>query len=100
MLPITQHRVFHIPHSLATIAAIAAVITALNWSAADEAGMGGELQATKDTATLPTGQAEADLPDADDSKPAREAASVECRYCAGSGLSGLLPLVLPGAPSR
>jgi len=100
MLPITQHRVFHIPHSLATIAAIAAVITALNWNRVDESETTGDLQTAKDTASFSAGQAEIEGSETEDSQAARKAADVACRHCGGTGLSGLLPLVLPGASTR
>lgn len=99
MLPITQHRVFHIPNSLATIAAIAAVITALSLGTADDPDMAGDLQSAKESATFSAGHADSDLPE-NDGKAARKAAEVQCRSCGDSGLSGLLPLVLPGNAAR
>lgn len=100
MLPITNHRVIHIPHSLATLAAIAAVVTALSWDRSDP-GAGresvqtatehGVIASRADTAGRETVQ--------DTGRQARdESGSGDC--ACGGGLSNLLPLVLPGAPHR
>jgi hypothetical protein len=100
MLPITQHRVFHISNSLATVAAIAAVMTALIWNNIDDAEMAGDLKAAKEAAVLSANRADTDPADEDDSQAAAKPANVDCRQCAGTGLSGLLPLVFPGSSLR
>ena len=94
MLPITNQRAFHIPHSLATVAAIVATIVALatplGW---DESGNpiadtdvgGSALDQVTSSSSL-----DADTP-ADPQKPA----STGGADCEPGVLSGLLPLVLP-----
>ncbi len=98
MLPITHQRVFHIPHSLATLAAIAALITALSWNPVDDAEPA-EMRAAGETSVISAGQAASAAPE-QVSESAEPPARVDCRSCAGTGLSNLLPLVLPGMSTR
>lgn len=92
MLPITKRRVIHVPHSLATLAAIVALVTAMGWNAAssdfaDRTATSPRAAAsperTADSATEP-------VTDADSASPGDRRPSV----------SGLLPLVLPSVPGR
>lgn len=89
MLPITNHRGFHIPHSLATAAAIVALVTALGWDASgtEAAGVESTGALSRVSSVAPT---EKDL--ADESAPAARPGRVDCEP---GVLSGLLPLVLP-----
>lgn len=96
MLPITHQRVFHIPHSLATLAAIAALVTALTWDRADDGTDAVELRAAGESSVLSAGATTETVSE----KAEQSAGSVECHRCSGSGLSNLLPLVLPGVSTR
>jgi len=90
MLPITNHRSFHVPHSLATAAAIVALVTAIGWNASGSESTDVE-RAADSLGRMTSTTVEHVEPAAD---PAVSAGS-------GSGdadsgvLSGLLPLVLP-----
>jgi len=90
MLPVTNHKAFHIPHSLATAAAIVALVTALGWSASDNESnaaqaAGGPLDQVTSVAT----------PDAKAPSDAPAASPTGGSDCEPDVLSGLLPLVLP-----
>lgn len=92
MLPLTSHKSFQIPHSLATVAAIAALITALGWeTSGDHAD---RIEASSHVAKRigATGAQE-------DRAPEDTAAGTErgncSRRCDRNSLSELLPLVLP-----
>jgi len=98
MLPITKHRVFHIPHSLATLAAIAAVMTALSWDRPDRIAQTGEARPAAEQAMI-AGGSDAAGPEPTPDAPEESGVS-DCSRCTGGGLSGLLPLVLPGASTR
>ncbi|HKL51929.1 MAG TPA: hypothetical protein VJ908_12250 [Wenzhouxiangellaceae bacterium] len=89
MLPITNHREFHIPHSLATAAAIIALVTAMGWDASDpSAAQAGEMNGLQQIETVRS--AEAEVPN--DTPGAARAGNSGCEP---GVLSGLLPLVLP-----
>lgn len=90
MLPITNHRTIHVPHSLATLAAIVALITALGWNSVD----GG--RPTADASGPAAGEAHTTVRGtATDDAESGGRASQDRPDGNGSGLSGLLPLVLP-----
>jgi hypothetical protein len=90
MLPITNQRAFHIPHSIATVAAIVGLITALSWDVSgDEAGEFGASGVSLDQATSVSAQETE--PSGEAPAPVR-AAGVESEP---GVFSGLLPLVLP-----
>ena len=89
MLPITNHRTVHVPHSLATLAAIAALVTALGWNSVE----GGSSTAE---APDPAREMQASLHEtATGDEEAGRASAGGSAERAGAGLSGLLPLVLP-----
>lgn len=90
MLPITNHKAFHIPHSLATAAAIVALVTALGWNASDSASAGPN--AAGSTLDQVTSVASRDAKAPGDTPASPPAAGTECEP---GVLSGLLPLVLP-----
>lgn len=93
MLPITHHRAFHVPHSLATVAAIAALVTALSWQPGKP-----EITAQGDTEAAESSEI------AVHSEPAPSESAAKPRrgggQAPGTALSDLLPLVLPGSPTR
>lgn len=91
MLPITNQRVIHVPHSLATLAAIVALITALSW--------------TSDPADADRTAATPDRPAPVEHAPKAPAEAGGTTARAGAGdearsVSGLLPLVLPSVTGR
>ncbi len=90
MLPITNHRGFHIPHSLATAAAIVALVTALSWDASERS------RAELDSAGATHDQVTTASQDGDEAadEPVRTARAGRTDHTPGA-LSGLLPLVLP-----
>ena len=89
MLPITNHRGFHVPHSLATAAAIVALVTALSWDFSDS-----EANALSDAGALePVATATSQVAESQDRPPAPARAGGT--KCEPGALSGLLPLVLP-----
>jgi hypothetical protein len=90
MLPITKRRVIHVPHSLATLAAIVALATALGWNAASS-------DVGDRTAASPSGAAPAERAADTASEPATSADSHRDRR---PSVSGLLPLVLPSVSGR
>jgi hypothetical protein len=97
MLPITNHRVIHVPHSLATLAAIVALITAIGWKSSAP-----DPERTAATPAQTVG-VERSADSAADS--ATESAANAARPASGSGeqrpsVSGLLPLVLPSISGR
>lgn len=90
MLPITNRRGIHIPHSLATAAAIVALLTALTWDASER--IGAEPQPTAGNVDLvaPVGRQ-----DSDAQSESAGAARSGAKNGETGALSGLLPLVLP-----
>jgi len=87
MLPITHHKSFHIPHSLALVAAAVALVAALGWHADQRAA---EQAAPTADAISAAGTPE----DAPDSEPAGQC--LPHGHCADSGRgTALFPLVLP-----
>lgn len=95
MLPITNHRGIHIPHSLATAAAIIALVTALGWDASDSDStvMEASRAPVEQIASLESRDAE--TPDGPTSTTGAGAGG---RDNESGILSGLLPLVLPSFP--
>ncbi|NKI34063.1 hypothetical protein HFP89_02635 [Wenzhouxiangella sp. XN79A] len=89
MLPITNHRVVHIPHSLAVGAAIVGLVVAMNWDRPQDAG------------EPPPAPAMVTLED-DSGRGLEPAAPGRDRDAPRSGelLPGFGPLVLPFAPGR
>ncbi|HMB38640.1 MAG TPA: hypothetical protein VKO85_06145 [Wenzhouxiangellaceae bacterium] len=88
MLPITNQRPFHIPHSIATIAAIVGLITALSW---DVSGDKTSRLSTADVyleEAIPVSAQEAEV-SGQAPAPARVGGTEPNTF------SGLLPLVLP-----
>ncbi|MEX0916423.1 MAG: hypothetical protein WD397_00185 [Wenzhouxiangellaceae bacterium] len=90
MLPITNRRGIHIPHSLATAAAIIALLTALSWDASER--IGAETQPTAGSVDL---VAPVSRQDSDAQGESAEAARSGAKNGETGVLSGLLPLVLP-----
>lgn len=91
MLPITNQRVIHVPHSLATLAAIVALVTALSWES-DPA----HADRTAAMPARPTPVEHApEAPTEATGTSARAGAGEEAR-----SVSGLLPLVLPSVTGR
>lgn len=90
MLPITNQRAFHIPHSIATVAAIVGLITALSWDVSGNEASGGDVAGISidHVASIPA-------QDADPTVEAHEPAGQGGREREPGVLSGLLPLVLP-----
>ncbi|HKL53327.1 MAG TPA: hypothetical protein VJ902_05165 [Wenzhouxiangellaceae bacterium] len=90
MLPITNQRSFHIPHSIATAAAIVGLITALSWDVSGNEVSGSSTEGVSlDQATSISAQEEKRAGEAP--VPAR-AGGAETEP---GVFSGLLPLVLP-----
>lgn len=97
MLPVTSHKSFHIPHSLATAAAIAALITALGWETS------GDDSTRIETSPIAATRAEAGMtpPQRTQHESATEDATARTGRgkCAGGcdrdSFSELLPLALP-----
>lgn len=89
MLPITNHRTIHVPHSLATLAAIVALITALGWNSID--GRRPAADASESAHEVRTAIRGTPTDDGE----SRGGAARDHADRNGSGLSGLLPLVLP-----
>lgn len=90
MLPITNHRAFQIPHSLATVAAIVALVTAVGWNASGSESIGSAVESgalDQFTSTAPQDAP----PPAETPGPTRTGGA----DCEPGVLSGLLPLVLP-----
>lgn len=99
MLPVTRHKGFHIPHSLATLAAIVAVITATSWEASrDDAVMA----RSSSTVAAPVDAAQTAEEKSDEEAPhsVRTSAPSCKRTCERDSLSELLPLVLPSILPR
>jgi len=97
MLPVTSHKSFHVPHSLATAAAIAALITALGWedSGGDRPAVAPGPQAEVTGARIQRPGDE--QPENDDAAARARAGTESCEAaCDRNSLSELLPLVLPG----
>ncbi|MBS3743516.1 MAG: hypothetical protein KGY48_04085 [Wenzhouxiangellaceae bacterium] len=97
MLPLTSHKSFQIPHSLATVAAIAALISALGWEASGNDSE--QIEASSHVATQ-IGFAGAKERHAQEDRatddPAAPAERENCpQGCGRNSLSELLPLVLP-----
>jgi len=97
MLPVTRHKSFHVPHSLATCAAIVALITAIGWQSSgdDISTVDASIEnETRVDAAQSQAQNEPDKPE----RSVRASASDCKRTCDGDSLSELLPLVLPRLP--
>lgn len=90
MLPITNRRGIHIPHSLATAAAIVALLTALGWDASEQIGAEAPSAADGMEQITVTSQ-----PDNDAQNEAAGGAHAGAGNGEAGALSGLLPLVLP-----
>jgi hypothetical protein len=91
MLPITSRRVIHVPHSLATLAAILALVTAMGWDFASS-----DIDRTA-ASPAPAGTLE------QASEPVAKTGDRTDRSDPGTGqrsVSGLLPLVLPSLSGR
>jgi len=86
MLPITNQRVVHVPHSLATLAALVALILALSWDT-DGAGRLGSAAEGDAAAPVTAPQTVSERREAEHDRE-------------GGTVSLLLPLVLPGGSSR
>lgn len=90
MLPITNQRAFHIPHSIATAAAVIGLIASLSWDVSDnDTAMPDAAGVTLDhvtSMTAPKAESPGEAP-----SPTRTGAT----EAEPGGFSGLLPLVLP-----
>lgn len=99
MLPITTHRSFHVPHTLAIAAALIAMIAAFGWNASAP-------KALAERETEQGIEAMAETGAGRDEVPEHGTASVPGRSgsCSNNGGCirdhGLFPLVLPALPSR
>lgn len=110
MLPVTAHKSFHIPHTLATLAAIVALITAMGWETS-----GDDIADLRASSARETRTEAAQAPAQQESRKAKRSVRVDTsadisadtsadtsnceRTCDRHSLYELLPLVLPG-PSR
>ncbi len=94
MLPITRHKSFQIPHSLATCAAIIALIAAMSWeTSADDIST--VRASSADESRIEAAQAQ-EQQSTDKPERSVRASAAECdQTCNGNSLSKLLPLVLP-----
>lgn len=90
MLPITNHREFHIPHSIATAAAILGLIAALGW---DVFGAGADPVIASGSTLEQVNSITAQEAEPANETPAPGRAVAD--DCEPGVLSGLLPLVLP-----
>jgi hypothetical protein len=90
MLPITKRRIIHVPHSLATLAAIVALATATGWNAAPS-------DVVERTGASPAAAVSAERAADSASEPATGTDSPGDRR---PSVSGLLPLVLPSVSGR
>lgn len=89
MLPITNHRVLHVPHSLAIGAAVVGLTVALSWDRPQATATESSVAASS-VITMEDGSSV----DKDTPSPGREDAGGR------EMLPGFGPLVLPFAPSR
>lgn len=90
MLPITNHREFHIPHSIATAAAILGLIAALGW---DVSGIDADpVESASGTLEQVNSITAQESEPADETPAPGRAVAGDCDP---GVLSGLLPLVLP-----
>lgn len=109
MLPITHHRIVHVPHSVALIAALVALIAALGLQEPEPVAPDSET-AVPQLATAPAEQDQDRIGDRDRAGTANvperprvpQSAPREPRPRARGGnlVSELIPLVLPGAADR
>lgn len=90
MLPITNHRAFHIPHSIATAAAILGLVAALGWDVSGPEV--DEMNAAGDTLERVGSIAAQDADTPEEAPAPRRAGGAETDP---GTFSGLLPLVLP-----
>jgi|GEM_PF-1964558 len=90
MLPITNQRAFQIPHSIATVAAIAGLITALSWDVSGDEASGLSTAGVSLDQTAPGSVQETEPAGETPAPPRVGGAETE-----SGAFSGLLPLVLP-----
>lgn len=90
MLPITNQRAFHIPHSIATAAAIIGLIAALTWDVSDNESTRPDAAGISLDHVTSISTQEAESP-GEVPSPARPGAT----DAEPGAFSGLLPLVLP-----
>jgi len=91
MLPISKRRTIRVPHSLATVAAVLALVTAVGWEATVQNEPETPAHATARDQVESTGQRDRETED--NRPPARRVSATDNNPGA---LSRLLPLVLPG----
>ncbi len=94
MLPITTHRSFHIPHTLAVAAALVALITAFGWTADAPETL---VEREPDIGIQSVVEAGADAGGAQTTAASRCGSRGRCLH---DHAQGLLPLVLPALPGR
>ncbi|MDT8448612.1 MAG: hypothetical protein RQ847_00425 [Wenzhouxiangellaceae bacterium] len=103
MLPITHHRIVHVPHGIALIAALVALIAALGWQKSEPVVPESQT-AVSQLATAPAEQDQdragtANVPETP-RVPQPAPHEPQPRGRGGNLISELIPLVLPGVPDH
>lgn len=92
MLPVTRHKLVHVPHSLATIAAVVGLVTAIALETPGDDPVSASVSSTPRSG-IDSARAQAEPDNAE--RSVRTSAS-ECKSaCERDSLAELLPLVLP-----
>ena len=104
MLPITTHRSFHVPHTLAVAAALAALIAAFGWSADQATLADAEVQTAELVADAEAGHDPETRHLQSNARTTADGSTGQGCGRSGSCLRehspGLFPFVLPALPSR
>ena len=95
MLPITNHRVLHVPHSLAVGAAIVGLFVALSW---DRPQIAEDPAMVRGATSITIEDDRGDAVDPLASRPSRDSGSSDAH--GREMLPGFGPLVLPLGPGR
>ena len=100
MLPVTPHKTFHVPHSLAMLAALVALITAIGWATSgDNIDIAGSSSAPETPIDAAPEQLEQQP--GDGAGRSARAGVAQCeRSCDRDAPAELLPLVLPSLSRR